>query len=167
MAQGYASVYEGKQAGSVVQVKNWNSVTSSTTTTVIPFDDTIPQITEGSEFMALAITPSNASNKLRIDVVVNLSHSTSTNPVMVAALFQDSTADALACGMSRVNEAAADRPLQVTFTHWMTAGTTSATAFRVRCGADDAGTTTFNGNNAARVFGGVLASSITITEYKV
>ena len=53
----------------------------------------------------------------------------------------------------------------VTFTHYMTAGTTSATTFKVRAGADGAGTTTTNGGaGMGRFFGGVMASSITITE---
>ena len=38
---------------------------------LLPFDDTIPQITEGDEFMTLAITPKSSSNKLKIDVIVN------------------------------------------------------------------------------------------------
>ena len=47
----------------------------------------------------------------------------------------------------------------------MTAGTTSATTFRVRAGLNSAGTTTFNGASSARYYGGTLASSITIKEY--
>jgi hypothetical protein len=48
-------------------------------------------------------------------------------------------------------------------THYMTAGTTSATTFKVRGGVN-AGTLTFNGEVGARLFGGVCASSITVTE---
>jgi hypothetical protein len=52
------------------------------------------------------------------------------------------------------------------FTHYMAAGTTSATTFKVRIGAVTSGTITFNGIGSARKLGGVLASSITITEIK-
>ena len=38
--------------------------------------------------------------------------------------------------------------------------------FKVRAGANAAGTTTFNGTGGARRMGGVAASSITITEIK-
>ena len=41
----------------------------ATGTTIIPYDDTIPQITEGTEFMTLAITPISATSKLIIEVV--------------------------------------------------------------------------------------------------
>jgi hypothetical protein len=46
----------------------------------------------------------------------------------------------------------------------MTSGTTSATTFKVRAGANAAGTTTFNGTAGARLFGGVMASSMVIRE---
>jgi hypothetical protein len=49
----------------------------------------------------------------------------------------------------------------------MDAGTTSETTFKVRAGGEEAGTTTFNGVGGARKYGGVLASSITITEIAV
>ena len=49
----------------------------------------------------------------------------------------------------------------------MTAGTGSSTTFKVRAGGQNAGTTTFNGNVSARKYGGVLLSSLTITEIQV
>jgi hypothetical protein len=49
----------------------------------------------------------------------------------------------------------------------MTAGTIIATTFKVRVGCSGAGTTTFNGVAGGRIFGGVMASSITITEVAV
>jgi hypothetical protein len=49
----------------------------------------------------------------------------------------------------------------------MTTGTTLETTFKVRAGNSEAGTTTFNGVSGARLYGGVIVSSITITEIKV
>ena len=49
----------------------------------------------------------------------------------------------------------------------MTAGTTSSTTFKGRAGLSAAGTLSFNGFGGARRFGGVMASSITITEVQV
>ena len=46
-------------------------------------------------------------------------------------------------------------------------GTTSATTFKIRAGGNGAGTWTFNGQSGARRYGGVEASSITITEIAV
>ena len=47
-------------AGSVLQVVQTQTGAVATTTVTIPFDDTIPQITEGAEFITLAITPKSS-----------------------------------------------------------------------------------------------------------
>lgn len=145
----------------LAQIVNVETGAVATGTTVLPFDNSIPQSGEGDQYMSLAITPQNAGSILLIDVVIALSSSiVGTN--VAAALFQDATAGALAAmGCNVVN---ADALTQIAFSHKMIAGTTGATTFKVRAGAQSAGTTTFNGSAAARLFGGVLASSITITE---
>jgi hypothetical protein len=145
----------------VVQVVNVQSGASATGTTIIPLDDTIPQNTEGTELMTLAITPKSASNKLKIDVVVVSSVSVAAE--ITHALFQDTTAGALAS--SSEYQTTGNGLATVSFTHYMTAGTTSATTFKVRVGGHTSSTLTFNGYLSNRKFGGSLASSITITEY--
>jgi hypothetical protein len=150
--------------GAVVQVVNTITGAVATGTTTIPYDDTIPQITEGDQYMSLAITPKSTTNKLQIDVVIELAHSVASAVVM-AALFQDATANALAA-IVNTQVGAVNQPQSLKLTHYMTAGTTSATTFKVRAGSSSAGTTTFNGSAAARTLGGVMASSITITEIK-
>ena len=134
--------------------------TVATGTGTIPQDNTIPQITEGTEYMTLAITPTSATSKLRIDVVINGAGSGANS--WATALFQDSTANALAA--TNYNMAANNVVSYSGFTHFMTSGTTSATTFRVRCGTVSAATFTFNGQSGGQIFGGVIASSITITE---
>lgn len=152
-------------AHGTVQVVNTQTGAVNTGTTIIPYDDTIPQITEGDEYMTLAITPTSANNKLKIEVVGHFAHST-IRPAFAIALFQDTTANALAA-MCAGSNYSAGQDMPICFTHYMTAGTTSETTFRVRAGASAAGTTTFNGAGGARKLGGVMASSITITEIKV
>jgi len=149
-------------SGKVKQVVNVTDGEVATGTTTMPKDDSIPQITEGNEFMTLAVTPTNASNILVINVVASSSFSGASGS-LVAALFQDSTADALAA--VQTFNATATAIQQQVFSHRMVAGTTSATTFRVRIGEDTAGTVTFNGASGSRILGGVMSSSITITEY--
>jgi len=134
----------------------------NTGTTQMPSDDSIPQNTEGDEYMTLSITPNSATSKLKIEVVGYLQESIGGNTKLTLALFQDSIANALACVFSFNGTTNSEPP--ITFTHFMTSGTTSATTFKVRAGANNAGTTTFNGSSGARKYGGVLASSVTITE---
>jgi hypothetical protein len=147
------------QSGSVIQVATSATGALATGTTTIPFDDTIPQITEGTEFMTLAITPSSATNSLIIQVTLQVAFSGSDWTTV--ALFQDSTANALATTTSNINSGFG---LPQTFNYKMTAGTTSSTTFRVRAGAGSAGTVTVNGTASARRFGGVMASTMTIYE---
>ena len=144
----------------LVQIANTQTGAVATGTTVIPFDDTIPQNTEGDEYMTLAITPKSASNILYIDVTVQIAYSVAA--WLAVALFQDSTANALAAIVGY--QTTAGGALTQTFRHKMTAGTTSATTLKVRAGGQVAGTTTFNGQNTGRIYGGVMASSITIAE---
>jgi len=149
--------------GKIVQVVNVMDSGSATTTTTIPFDNSIPQNTEGAEFLTLAITPTSATNKLRIDVVMTWSCQASTLPCV--ALFQDSTAGAIAAVYSETDTV--NHGECTSFTHYMTSGTTSSTTFKVRMGPHTATQMTYNGQNGGRTYGGVMASSITITEIAV
>lgn len=148
-------------AGKVLQVVNVTTGAVATGTTVSPLDDTIPQKTEGVEFMTLAITPSHASNKLFIEAQGIAGNSASGN-WLTMALFQDTTANSLAAVVER--EAVATATALLSINHYMTAGTTSSTTFKIRIGGTDAGTTTLNGAAGSRYMGGVMSSSITITE---
>ena len=127
-------------SGSVLQVVSANLASFFSTTSTIPLDDTIPQITEGAEILTCAITPTSATSKLYITAVFNTT--ASIVALSTIALFQDSTVNALVSS-------------------W---GTTSSTTFRVRGGMNSAGTFQINGGSGARYLGGSLISSITITE---
>ncbi len=146
--------------GAQIQMVSVETGAVATGTTVIPFDDTVPQITEGDQYMTLAITPKSATSKLIIEVVWNGSHSVVTTTSV--ALFQDATANALAA-VGQVPSAGGNL-MATSLRHIMTSGTTSATTFRVRAGGNTAGTLTFNGATGARIYGGVMASSIVIRE---
>lgn len=152
-------------ANSVVQMLTTVTGASATGTATIPFDDTIPQITEGFEVMTRAITPTAVGNTLRIDVVVHAENNAAGAHQIIAALFRDATAGALAASYQPA--AGANYSRSIAFTAFVTAGSTAATTFRVRIGASVAGTTTFNGNGGGRILGGVVASSITVTELQV
>lgn len=147
--------------GLLVQAVNFETGAVATGTTTIPFDDTIPQNTEGTEFMTLAITPTDAGNKLIITVVTQLTNSVGI-VALTSCLFQDSIANALACMVTTTP--VANSPTYLGFKHEMTAGTTSSITFKIRSGPNVANTVTFNGQVAGRIYGGVIASSIRIEE---
>jgi hypothetical protein len=149
--------------GIPVQVVSTNYSAVGTTTNLIPEDDTIPQIGEGTEFMTQAITPKSTTNRLQIRIKAFVSQSAASNDI-IGALFQDATANALAA--QDVYVGAAGGPVNLVIEHDMLAGTIAATTFRFRAGLAAAGTLTFNGFGGARKFGGITLSSITITEYR-
>lgn len=149
-------------SGRPLQVVNLADGAYATGTTAIPNDDTIPQITEGTQFMSLAITPLQSTSLLRVDVVAYASVN-SANVNMVTALFRDATTNALA--VSSVDIATTSGLRCATITHWVSSGSTSATTFTVRIGNGGANAIYFNGGGGARKMGGVLSSTITITEY--
>ena len=148
-------------SGMPIQRAAFSTVGLGTGTTVLPVDDTIPQNTEGDQYLSVAITPTNSSSTLYIDAVLECSSSVSG--YMSAALFQDSTAGALAAITTDIGFTT-DAFAILTLRHKMTAGTTSATTFKVRAGLDRSGTMTVNGQAGGRLFGGVMNASIIVTE---
>ncbi len=147
----------------VVKMVSLMTTAAATGTTQIPLDNTIPQNTEGDQYMSLAITPSSASNILLIQVIV-FAATNQTLQQLTSALFKDSVADALATGGLRTGTQI-DASTSVAFNHTIVAGTTSAITFKVRVGSSDVGTTTFNGRAGSSSFGAITKSSIIITEY--
>jgi hypothetical protein len=150
--------------GMPVQTVDTVSAAANTGTTVLPYDDTVPQITEGNEFMTLAITPKSATNKLVIEATVFASFNQTGNNNLVIALFQDLTAGALAANALTLT--GQDFVEILNLRHVMVAGTTSVTTFKIRVGCPNAGTVTFNGAGGNRLFGAITKSSIQIVEYK-
>jgi len=116
-------------ASKVVQMVNVQTGAVATGTGTIPFDDTIPQSSEGTQFMSLSITPTSASNILVIDVIAFVAPNQQVT--MQGALFQDSNANALAASVQVVSTNN-DRVQLDAFRHYMVAGTTSATTFKYR-----------------------------------
>lgn len=160
---GALPTFQAASGGKFVQATFASLNTVQTGTTQIPNDDTIPQNTEGTEFLTCSITPTNSSNKLVITAHFNVSEtSTAGTSYIIGALFQDSTANALA--VSALTNAAANSYNIMTIYYEMTAGTTSATTFKVRIGPEQSATITVNGINSARKFGGVYSSWIQVSE---
>jgi len=137
--------------------------TVTTGTAVIPADGTVPQSTEGDQYMTVTITPQKTTSLLVIQSAGHFSHSAGT--LMSMALFKDAEAGARAA--STFNGIGSAWPDQLTMRYEMTAGATSAMTFKIRAGCNNAGTTTFNGSNGGtQVLGGVN-SYITVTEIEV
>lgn len=158
--------YIGSGTNAIQQVQYQVVTATSSGTTQIPNDDTIPQSGEGDEYLTKAITPKATTNILVIEAVLVLGFNASVSVEhQTVALFQDATANALAATSTWFPTSGA--MLTMSLRHIMLAGTTSSTTFKIRSGNANAGTTRLNGTAGSRRFGGVAASTLKITEYKV
>lgn len=147
--------------GLIGQIVSTTSGALTTATSTINYDDTIPQNTEGTEIFTRSITPTSASSTLVIEVVINAAVASAND--IVIALFQDSTANALAVASFYMDSAGGRGTVRLR--HQMAAGTTSSTTFKVRVGTAGGVAFDINGSGGgARRFGGVFISGIYITE---
>jgi hypothetical protein len=148
--------------GDVVQSVRVTDGAVATGTTQVPLDDTIPQITEGDQYLSLAITPRSELNLLDVRTVAFFSMSAAES--FISALFRDGGADALAAMTSRSQAATSSVFAPANIAHVVAAGSVSATTFKLRAGPIPAATLTFNGYGGARKLGGVYNSYMQISE---
>lgn len=147
----------------LLQMVSFETGAAAQGTTLVPYDDTIPQNTEGDQYMSLSITPRSAASRLEIAVLAYFTHGSGTNNV-IGALFQDSGANALAAQMTGFYAGSA--PTQLALAHVMASPGTGTYTFKFRAGLQVASDTLHFNSNAAssRVFGGVCASTMIIRE---
>lgn len=128
----------------------------------IPYDDTIPQNTEGAQYMELAINPISASSKLLINVIWSGSVNGAYDNTL--ALFKDSIANALKACQWNTNGTNVSRNVPLFVCE--NSGSTSLQTFKVRAGSSTSVTLAMNGvaSTSARLYGGVSSSSIVINE---
>jgi hypothetical protein len=132
----------------------------SSGSTIIPIDNTIPQNTEGDQYMSIDFIPLSSKSILEIDVNATLSFSSSGTITM--ALFQDSVANAI-CSKPAGFVGGPGEMIGAFMRHILKSTSTSLTTFKFRAGNVNAGTTYFNGNGSA-IYNNTLFSSITIKE---
>lgn len=149
-------------SGSVIGSEMSLVVSVVTGTTIMPFDNTIPQNTEGVECVTGAITPSSASSVIEVDATVVASLSVTGH--ISLALFQDGVTGAVAASAAAVTTA--DDVCTIPLSFEMVSGTTGSLGFSVRAGGSTAGTLTINGSGATGLFGGVAMSVLKIKEIK-
>tara|TARA_R110000751_G_scaffold250819_1_gene350334 strand:- start:231 stop:731 length:501 start_codon:yes stop_codon:yes gene_type:complete len=145
----------------LVQVVSTQTGSVATGTTAIPWDDTIPLITDGDLYMTRTITPTNTGNTLKIDVSGSMMTTSASNSSGFT-LFRDSDA----CIAGTYAFTTAYEVVRNSFTHYIFGSLgTSEISFTVR-GGGVAGTFTFNGYAGATKYAGVESASITISEIR-
>jgi hypothetical protein len=146
--------------GAIVQVVQYSLAAHAGVTTVIPYDDTVPQSTEGHEMLVQSITPQSSTNKIlaRASVFLN-PNSASTHTL---ALFRGTTC-IFATAQSQTGQ---NYQATVSFEFLDSPATTSATTYSVRVGPSASAVYYFNGDSAGRKFGTTPKSTLTLMEIK-
>lgn len=149
-------------AGTVVQSVAAYNGTYNNFTATIPWDNTIPQITEGTEILSATITPTSSNHIIEVEVQVQVAWASYS---AVLALFKGGAANAVQATAEYV--VASHYPKVVTLLWRGTAGQTAPMVFSCRCGNSNGVVIYINGANTEAKFGGVGGSWMRIREYAV
>lgn len=129
----------------------------------IPFDNTIPQNTEGEEVLTASISPTSSTNKVLVTCEINCVNASSGNSSAIFALFKGSGSNAIAARTVNLNA----QHMCVTFSFLDSPSTVSSTTYKLRCGYNSVAVNGYyiNGTNSGgALFGGVLQSSMKLSE---
>ena len=157
----------------VVQVVYEEITTSGTFASAqIPFDDTIPQNTEGAELLTATITPRYANSYLYVEAQAFVGENSDYSNGIAMALFRDSTADAFATSFS-VAQSSLNSPFGTSIIaiplraeKRLNSVAPTPTTIKMRIGLDEVATVRYNGANGSRQFGGSLVSYLKIIEVR-
>ena len=147
-------------AGTVIQTVSATPYTANAALAVIPNDDTIPQITEGTQILTLDITPSFTSSRIRL--VFNGFGGTTASASIIVALFRTGNVNALKTTMVtctagwtvELNIDWVDNPVS-----------TTAQTYSVRAGPSS-GVARLNGSSTQRNMGGSAACTLVAQEIR-
>lgn len=158
-------------AGGVIQQKRASSTATTALTSGWTVNNTIPTTSLGVELFNVSITPTNTNSILVIEGCLQVGWNGIAPPGVSWGVFQDSTSNALFAGAWHYTDQASVANIAATntmvFKYYMTAGTTSSTAIKLRAGCDNNTAKLNTQNNAStRLYGGVCQSTFFITEWK-
>ena len=148
----------GVAGGKLLQMTR-TAIGKSSTTAVIPADDTIPQSTEGLEIYSASFTPLSATSTIVMSIDSGVSRS--VNGWVTFALFVDSETDAFASGDVYFGNSFAVETFALR--HSVASGSTSARTYKIRFGPTSG--TAYNYTATEDDAGGVdYLTNITIME---
>lgn len=158
------------EPGSVVQTVWAQANAPVVVTGTIPFDNTIPQQTEGQQVLIASITPKSSTNVLLVEAVINVAEKDNVQ-ALTAALFRHTAPDAVAAVYE--DPSPADSALggfgttsrQMVLRTTVPAGSTAPTSFRIRIGGNN-GDVVLNGSPGSTnsALGGRVISHLSVTE---
>lgn len=133
--------------------------TNPSGTTAMPYDNTIPQITEGNQIFSQAFTANNAAHRIRVRCMGTIATSDSSDYIGIA-LFVDSASSAVRSTFIRDPDASS-YAFALEYEAVLASGTHN---FSVRAGANSGGAMHINGDNSGLIGGGSAGATLTIEE---
>lgn len=156
----------GATVGTQINYARTQSNTSAfTTDTTLPIN-AIPTNTQGVAYPSLdtTITPNYATSLLEIEVFFPLVTNSAAAGTIQLALFRDSVTNAIAC--SRVNAPGAEYNLTTGLKTVVSAGSTSATTFKLRWGVSHGTGLLLRTSTADPYFGDAMYAIMIVREIK-
>jgi hypothetical protein len=146
--------------GKLVKIQTSIITSTSTITSVIPADNTIPQSSEGDEVATITYTPLSASNNLDLEFEVMVSVSAVAR--VTAALFVNSDTNAVKA-IGAVGAGAGFSNV-VRLRYIVPAGSTTSRTYKIRMGPNS-DSAYFNKGNSTDTYGGTSSAILSVKEY--
>lgn len=149
------------QPGMIVGHGYIESTAILNSTAIVPYDDTIPQITEGDQLLSISYTPKYADSILFVEGFTSVGVNTAGGLAVVLSLFKNAEPDSIRT-VAKVVPATFITDLYLGIN--ITVSNINPITFYIRIGGSAASGITVNGMDSNRKFGGALSSWIKVTE---
>lgn len=146
--------------GGILQVVATELTADFSTAATIPYDATIPQSSEGVEYITAAITPKSASSILEIEA--HLMVGGSAGGMIIAALFQDSDTNAIEA--QAIGNAGGALLFPFVFRARVSAASTTARTYKLRIGSNGITVYVNRSSGIADIFGASVVSRLIVRE---
>lgn len=162
-AQGAKADTALQPSGAVIRDRAYAEYSSNIDlTSAIPDDNTIPQITEGTQILSASITPKTITNRVRVCLNIADACCVSAGKYLIAAIFSNGTANAIAGKVVSMPDNQQRAELSIVFEH--IPASISPQNYTVRVGTQDGTTFRLNGLSSGGRLGGVQKCTLILEE---
>ena len=158
---GYNEKYTGSYwsaFGLVLQVVQGN-ITSSIGTTQLPWDNTVPLITEGHQIWTQSFTPVSATSRILIQFTTTVATSTAARVATTSVFYGTTIVSAVGSYCATANQ---PFPSAVSFVYLP--GSVATVTIQARCGLNGTGTLSINQVGASLILAGAAVTEYLIME---
>ncbi len=161
---GFSAIQNIIRPNGVIQTIVAQSTSKMSSSAVIPYDNTRPQISEGTEYISLSITPTSTTSILYFEFNAPQWAGNGTQ-YPIGAIFRSDQTDALIAQAGCTNSAGTGFYCETFLSVYSVSGTTSPLTISLRFGPNAAGTVYMNADdNNDQYLNGAWIACLTATE---